>query len=279
VLITPDDMDKAAKLSVAYRAPGKWSSRPPGAADRLKTFDMLTASTAPEGGWTMRRQNLSPRYTIAAEEMLQAGIWRVAFMSHRVCMNKTRDRLTSVTIAVLLQMGFVTIFIYSLPLISPPKNRAHEITFILPRLREAPKTSSAPRRITPSASLPILNSQRPTLPPIAMPPPTTDLQAFGKALFGCAPENLGNLTPEQRTHCSGFGTAPHGAAAATQSPSLINDLPRREAELAARNTPTRVPCTSLRTQTFGFSSNVTTAIVDPLCALNGWLNGFGGLPP
>jgi hypothetical protein len=194
-------------------------------------------------------------------------------------MGKTRDRLTSVTIAVLLQMGFVTIFIYSLPLLAPPKKPALEMTFYLPRLRQAPKAGAAPRRVRPSPSLPIPNSQRPALPPIAMPPPTADVQAFGNALFGCAPENLGKLTPEQRTHCSGFAPAPHGSAAATEPPSLVKDLPRREAELAARNTPARVPCASLRTQALGFSGQQTTAIVDPLCALNGWLNGFGGLPP
>ena len=194
-------------------------------------------------------------------------------------MDKARDRLTSVTIAVLLQMGFVSMFIYSLPLSTPPKKLAREITFFLPRLREAPKAGSAPRRIRPSTSLPMPNSQRLELPPIAMPPPTTDLQAFGNALFGCAPENLSKLTPEQRTHCSGFGAAPHGTIGVTEPPSLVKDLPRREAELAARNTPTRIPCANLRTQSFGFSGTVTTGIVDPLCALNGWLNGFGGLPP
>ena len=198
-------------------------------------------------------------------------------MSHRVCMNKTRDRLASVTIAVLLQMGFVTIFLYSLPLMTPPKKLAHEITFILPRLREAPKAGPAPRRIRPSAAVPAPNPQLPYLPPIAMPPPAADLQAFGNELFGCAPETLDKLTPEQRTHCS--GPAPRGSAAATEPPSLVKDLPRREAELAARNTPARVPCASLRTQALGFSGQQTTAIVDPLCALNGWLNGFGGLPP
>jgi hypothetical protein len=161
---------------------------------------------------------------------------------------------------------------------TPPKKLVHEITFILPRLREAPKAGSAPRRIRPSASFPA-PTQRLKLPPIAMPPAATDLQAFGNALFGCAPENLSKLTPEQRTHCGGFGPAPHGSTAATEPQSLVKDLPRREAELAARNAPARVPCASLRTQALGFSGQETTAIVDPLCALNGWLNGFGGLPP
>ena len=62
--------------------------------------------------------------------------------------------------------------------------------------------------------------------------------------------------------------------------SLVKDLPRREAELAARNTPARVPCVELRTRTLGFNGIQDTGIMtDPLCALNGWINGFGGLPP
>ena len=34
-------------------------------------------------------------------------------------MNKTRDRLAGAAIAVMLQLGFVSIFVYSLPLIMP----------------------------------------------------------------------------------------------------------------------------------------------------------------
>src|SRR6185437_441739 len=112
-------------------------------------------------------------------------------------MNRTRDRVVSVAFAALLQMGFVAIFIYSLPLIAPPKKLAREITFLLPRLRQAPRPGAAPRRAGPSTIVPLPDLPRLELPPIIMsPPPATDLQAFGKALFGCAPENLGNLTPE-----------------------------------------------------------------------------------
>jgi DNA polymerase V len=55
---------------------------PKRSATLMRTMDMLTdrfgrgsvrvASTAPEGGWNMKRQRLSPRYTTNPDEMLQA---------------------------------------------------------------------------------------------------------------------------------------------------------------------------------------------------------------
>jgi DNA polymerase V len=65
--------------------PSMFPTHDPARSARLmKTLDVLTdrhgrgavriASTAPAGGWTMRRQKLSPRYTTAADEMLQAGV-------------------------------------------------------------------------------------------------------------------------------------------------------------------------------------------------------------
>ena len=198
-------------------------------------------------------------------------------------MDRTRDRVASVTIAVLLQLGFVTIFITSLPLMLPPKRAPREITFFLPRLRDVAKPSPATRggRVSPTPSL---TAPPLTVPPLLLPsvitPPATDLQIFGKELFGCAPENLGKLTPQERSHCGGLAALPRDRDAVTEPPSLVKDLPRREAELAARNTPARVPCVTLRTQTLGFTGKQDTGIsADPLCVLNGWINGFGGLPP
>jgi hypothetical protein len=202
-------------------------------------------------------------------------------------MDKTRDRLTGVTAAVLLQMGFIAIFIYSLPLMAPPKKLPREITFFLPRLREAPepnpepnpKPNPSPQRIRPSASLPIPTAPSITLPPVNAPSITLappDLQTLGKELFGCAPENRAKLTPQERARCSGL-PAPPGTAT-TEPPSLVKDLPRREAELAAKNTPARVPCVSIRSQAL-IGQQDTGFMANPLCLLNGWINGFGGLPP
>jgi hypothetical protein len=209
------------------------------------------------------------------------GIERAFFRSHPVSMNKTRDRLTGVTFAVLLQMGFVAVFIYSLPLIMPAKKLSHEIIFFLPRLREVAKPASGSKRSRP---LPSRTTQPLAAPPVVLPPvatpPAVDLRAFGNALFGCAPENLNNLTAEQRAHCSGFAALPRDKDAMTESRSLVKDLPRRQAELAARNRPARVPCVSFRTQALAAGHQDTGGMVDPLCVLNGLINGFGGgLPP
>jgi hypothetical protein len=116
------------------------------------------------------------------------------------------------------------------------------------------------------------------LPPAA--PPATDLQSFGKALFGCAPENRNNLTPDQRAHCSGLAAMPRDPGRVGELPSLVNDPARREAELADRNTPARVPCVTLTSRSLGFAGAQDTGVMaDPLCALRGWIDGFGGLPP
>lgn len=199
-------------------------------------------------------------------------------------MNKTRDRFTSATIAILLQLGLVTIFIYSLPLMVPARKRPHEVTFFLSRLREAVKPVPAARggRVlpTPSFAPPPPTAPPVLVPPATTPPPATDLQSFGNQLFGCAPENLNNLTPEQRAHCSRFAALPRDKDAVTEPRSQVKDLPRRQAELAARNAPARVPCIGFRTQALAGGGQDIGGIVDTLCVLNGLINGFhDGLPP
>ena len=96
-------------------------------------------------------------------------------------------------------------------------------------------------------------------------------------MFGCTPESLGKLTPEQRTHCPAIG-APRDSTVVIEPSSHVADLPRRQAELAARNTPARVPCTHIETQKLA-GTEQTSLFTDPLCVLNGWINGYGGLPP
>ena len=50
--------------------------------------------------------------------------------------------------------------------------------------------------------------------------------------------------------------------------------------MRTKNTPGRVPCTSL-TEVQTFDSSAVVPIVNPVCAIGGLLNGFGplnGLP-
>ena len=113
-------------------------------------------------------------------------------------------------------------------------------------------------------------------PPVAAP----DVTGLGQALFGCATENLPNLTPDQRAHCtSGFKRPDDNALVFPKS--HVQDPARREAEMRTKNTPARVPCTSLTEVQTSLSGSTMVPVVDPACALNGLVNGFGplnGLP-
>jgi hypothetical protein len=195
------------------------------------------------------------------------------------------DRVASAAFAVLLQVGFVAMLIYSLPLFSPPKKLVREITFFLRPVRETPTPATAPRSLGPSAASPFLNIPRVEIPPIEIPPvgvapPAADLQQFGNTLFGCAPENLGNLTAEQRAHCNVVRIAPPDDSVVTEAASHVQDPTRRAAELAGRNTPARVPCTSILSHSLGFTGKEDIGVMaNSLCVLNGLFNGFGGLPP
>ena len=47
-----------------------------------------------------------------------------------------------------------------------------------------------------------------------------------------------------------------------------------------RNTPARVPCTSILSHSLGFTAKEDIGVMaNSLCVLNGLFNGFGGLPP
>lgn len=78
-------------------------------------------------------------------------------------------------------------------------------------------------------------------PPVAPP----DITGFGQAIFGCAPENMPNLTPDQRAHCTNGFTRPDDSAL-NDPRSHVKDPLRRAAEMGAENAPTHVPCGGFR---------------------------------
>jgi hypothetical protein len=112
----------------------------------------------------------------------------------------------------------------------------------------------------------------PTFTPPAAEP---DIKGLGQSLFGCAPENLPNLTPDQRGHCTNEFTRPNDDAV-TEPPSHVKDPLRRAAEVRAKNTTSRVPCTTI-TEVPAGGGNVAAPVVDPLCAVKGLINGFDPL--
>jgi hypothetical protein len=92
-------------------------------------------------------------------------------------------------------------------------------------------------------------------------------------LFDCAPENLGNLSPEDQAKCAVTGiTPPDGASVALRS--HVRDPARRAEELAARRAPARVSCTRTETQVIQNVVQQHSLIVDPLCAAGALLHAM-----
>ena len=134
------------------------------------------------------------------------------------------------------------------------------VTLPAPRSRTAP---TLPRRGG------VTSGAMPSYAPPVTPP---DVGGLGQALFGCAPENIPNLTPDQRAHCHNGFTRPDDNAL-VEPQSYVQDPLRREAETRAKNTPGRVPCTYM-TNAPAPHGSVAAPMVDPVCALDGLSNGF-----
>lgn len=118
-----------------------------------------------------------------------------------------------------------------------------------------------------------------TMPSFAPPVPAPDVTGFGQALFGCAPENIPNLTPDQRAHCINGFTRPDDSAL-VQPRSQVQDLARREAEMRTKNTPGHIPC-AIVMDSHAPGGGGAAPGVDPLCVIDGLINVFGplnGLP-
>ncbi len=151
--------------------------------------------------------------------------------------------------ALLLQGGFLFLFLASMPQIAPLVPPGRELIFTLPRLpppQPLPIVPQTPARAqTRSAPVPTPGLAAPA--PLIAPPPTAglpDLRDFGQALNGCAPERYRNLPPEQQTRCirPGEGVAIQDAPNLMGSPSLVKDEAHWEAELARKQSPVWLPC-------------------------------------
>jgi hypothetical protein len=187
-------------------------------------------------------------------------------------------RFSSAILVLLLHVLLVLAFLKFM--IRPPEivTRPERILEMLIRL---PEHRAAQPESPPSAAPHPARGGAPSGPVPSLAPalPQPDVQGLGRSLFGCAPENLSSLSPEQRSHCPGGLTRPDDTVVA-EPPSHVKDPARRAAEMRAKNTPGRVPCTYVGDAP-GPYGPVATVMVSPLCALDGLLNGFPpltGLP-
>jgi hypothetical protein len=150
--------------------------------------------------------------------------------------------------------------------------RLLELMISMPRVSAppaAPARQRAPVRVHPGGE------QSGGMPSLAPPALTPDIRGLGEALLGCAPENLVNLTPEQRTRChSGFSRPDDSAV--VEPPSHVKDPLRRAAEMKARSTPLRIPCTSVIDAPVG-GGTAAVPMADPFCVVGGVIKGFGPL--
>jgi hypothetical protein len=151
--------------------------------------------------------------------------------------------------------------------------RVMEMIIVIPR-RPLPASAPPARTIASArtASGGVSSGAMPSLAPPVAPP---DITGLGQALLGCTLENLANLTPEQRAHCK-FDLARPDDSQVIEPPSHVKDPVRRAAEMRARNTPLRLPCTGITAAPVG-GGTVAVPTVNPLCVLGGLINSFDPL--
>jgi hypothetical protein len=135
----------------------------------------------------------------------------------------SRTRLQGATLALLVQATLIAAAILSLrpALIQSAVQRETTLWLRdLPSIAtppEAIKTIDARPRLPRRATMaPTINPRESSIPALPSGPAASDLQAFGRALFGCAPEHYAELSPEDRAHC----TKP-GEGLAYQPPDLL----------------------------------------------------------
>lgn len=192
--------------------------------------------------------------------------------------NALTHRMTSLALVMLLHglllMLLLQTFTYKNARILPTPGA---ILRLLPLLKSAPEQQAAPRSSARPRPAPLVI---PAAPEIGASPQTQDLRALGDKLFGCAPERLAAMTPEERARCS-TGLAAPDRNVVTIPKSHVRDPQRRAAEMAARNKPLVVPCTYVIDAPAPYGSTLGV-MANPICVLDGLVNGFGhpnGLPP
>jgi hypothetical protein len=158
------------------------------------------------------------------------------------------SRLAGAAGALLLQGGFVLLFLSSMPNVRPPRDLGRELTVILRPMPKPVPPSAAPTRAGLKSATPLIQSipqlvapAARTAPPAAIP----DIQNFGQALNGCALERYNSLTPDRRARCPrpGEGVAIQEEPNLMGAPSHVKDEAYWQAEWAREKSPIWLPCT------------------------------------
>lgn len=170
-----------------------------------------------------------------------------------------RSRLQGAALALLVQATLIAGAFLSLtrPVFLPHPQEGEATLWLgpLPRIEPKPQTidarGSAARRAPAAAATEPRESPLPTAP---SGPSASDLQAFGRALFGCAPEHYAQLSPEERAHCPkpGEGLA-YQPPDLLGGPSRVKNNARWANALAHKQSPLLLPGSSPASFGFGFA--------------------------
>lgn len=186
--------------------------------------------------------------------------------------------MTSLMLVALLHGLLLMLLLHAF---TPNNTRAlsprETILRLVPLLQRAPKEEAAPSAGTARNARPL---PAPAMPPSIATTPAPDVTGLGMRLFGCAPEQLATLTPEERVRCATGLKAPDRSVVSIPK-SQVQDPARRAAEMRAKNSPLRIPCTYVGSAPAPHGTAVA-GMIDPFCALDGLFNGYApltGLPP
>lgn len=183
-------------------------------------------------------------------------------------------RAGSAALAALLHLLLLALLLQTMTRAPRPVAVPRETILRLLPLLAQPKAEKAAPAAVASPRLP--SRVRPLVPP----PPaeaTPSIQGLGQSLFGCAPENLANLTPDQRAHCTGGRLAAPDDSQLAQPKSHVKDPARRAAEMATKNTPGVIPCAVIMQAPAPYGGTAVVPGFNPFCVLKGLSSGFGPL--
>jgi len=125
-----------------------------------------------------------------------------------------RERAATATAAILLQLLFILLLSQFLLTPQAQKERAREMILLL---RPSAKPRPEPPPPIPQQSSPALPVPSPQFIPPPLPNPAivgvkpetpSGLEALGRALSGCTPEQMGRLAPEDRAKCPPLAAMP-----------------------------------------------------------------------
>ena len=135
-----------------------------------------------------------------------------------------RERLSGVTLALLVQAGMITIFALSFYQVPSPRRLAHEMIWLLRSLPESPTPQTIDARPQSWFAPNIFGAEIPAIRLPSILAPSSDLMDLNRQLFDCAPEMIGLLSLERRMKCPFFATAPaHDDSALLNAPRHVID--------------------------------------------------------